>query len=241
VRLVVSPLWFLAVYLGLIALLPVALWLHRRYGVLVLVWLAGGAMSVDVLRFNYDVPHIGWLNMLLIWALAHQAGFFYEQLVAAPRRADWALMWTGLFGLGGLVFSGLYPGSMVGVPGEKFSNMAPPTFVMVALLMFQAGVSELLRPAMERALERPRWRAVSDVVNRFALPLFLFHMTGMAISRFITWLVFDAELDDRIPPDALWWWSRPLAVLGPLLCTLPVIYLFGRSRLLGQRRGEAKS
>jgi len=137
-------------------------------------------------------------------------------------------MWAGLFGLVGLVFSGLYPGSMVGVPGDRFSNLAPPTFVLVALLAFQAGVAELLRPATERALERPRFRAVSEVINRFALPLFLFHMTGMAISRFVTWLVFDVELDDRTPPDAVWWLSRPLAVIGPLLCTLPVIYVFGR-------------
>ena len=47
-------------------------------------------------------------------------------------------------------------------------------------------------------------------------------------ARFVTWLVFDVELDDRTPPDAVWWLSRPLAVIGPLLCTLPVIYVFGR-------------
>jgi hypothetical protein len=35
---------------------------------------------------------------------------------------------------------------MVGVPGDRFSNMAPPTFVLVALLAFQAGVAELLPP-----------------------------------------------------------------------------------------------
>jgi len=224
VRLVVSPLWFLAVYLGLIALIPVAVRLHRRFGVLVLVWLAGGAMAVDVLRFTYEIPHIGWLNMLLVWGLAHQAGFFYDKV----RKAGWALLWAGLFGLAGLVASGLYPASMVGVPGDRWSNMAPPTFVIVALLMFQAGVAEVLRPATQRLLERPRWAAANELINRFALPLFLFHMTGMAISRFLTWLVFDVELDDRTPPDALWWLSRPLAVVGPLLCTLPVIYVFGR-------------
>src|SRR5690606_19743684 len=174
VLLVVSPLWFLAVYLMLVALLPAALWLHRRFGVLALVWLGGAVMMVDVLRFRYGVPAIGWLNMVLVWGLAHQAGFFYSEVTRAPRRTDWMLLWAGLFGLSGLVFSGLYPGSMVGVPGEKFSNLAPPTFVIVALLMFQVGVVELLRPAMERALTRPRWAAVNRTINRFALPLYLF-------------------------------------------------------------------
>jgi peptidoglycan/LPS O-acetylase OafA/YrhL len=226
VRLVVSPLWFLGVYLMLIALLPVALWAHRRFGVLVLVWLAGAAMCVDVLRFHYRVDGIGWLNMLLVWALAHQAGFAYQQVVDAPRRVDWALLWSGLFGLVGLVFSGLYPGSMVGVPGERLSNMAPPTFVMVALLLFQIGAVEVLRPTMERVLRRPYWHTANETINRFALPLFLFHITGMAISRFLFWL-WDRRLNDP-SPDLIWWLSRPLAVIGPLVCTLPVIVFFGR-------------
>lgn len=227
VKLVVSPLWFLAVYLMLIALLPVSLWLHRRFGVLTLVWLAGLAMCVDVARFHYHVEGVGWLNMVVVWALAHQAGFFYDDVVHASRRTDWALLWGGLFGLIGMVFSGLYPGSMVGVPGERFSNMAPPTFVMVALLIFQIGVVEVLRPAMLVRLARPRWQTVNQVINRFALPLFLFHTTGMAIARFLTWRFLDDDLQDT-PVGLTWWLTRPLAVIFPLICTLPVIWLFGR-------------
>jgi peptidoglycan/LPS O-acetylase OafA/YrhL len=230
VRLVVSPLWFLATYLMLIALLPVALWLHRRFGALALVWLAGAAMTVDVLRFRYDLEAIGWLNMVLVWGLAHQAGFFYQQLVGAPRRNDWMLLWIGLFGLGGLVFSGLYPASMVGVPGERFSNMAPPTFVIVALLAFQVGVVELLRPTMERVLVRPRWQVVNRTINRFALPLFLFHTTGMALALFVFWLLGWYHPRVGRPTDIAlsWWLSRPVALIGPLLFTLPVIWLFAR-------------
>lgn len=228
VKLIVSPLWFLGVYLALIALLPAALWLHRRLGVLALVWLAGLAMCVDVARFHFHLEPLGWVNMLLIWALAHQAGFFYDSVVAVPRQADWSLLWGGLFGLAGLVGSGLYPGSMVGVPGERFSNMAPPTFVMVALLVFQIGVVEVLRPAVTARLARPRWQLVNETINRFALPLFLFHTTGMAIARFVMWRFFGDDLDDG-RPDLSWWLARPLAVLLPLLCTLPVIYIFGRN------------
>ncbi|MFC7479433.1 acyltransferase [Luedemannella flava] len=158
VKLIVSPLWFLGVYLALIAILPAALWLHRRLGVLALVWLAGLAMCVDVARFHFHLESAGWVNMLLIWALAHQAGFFYDKVVAMPRQTDWSLLWGGLFGLAGLVGSGLYPGSMVGVPGERFSNMAPPTFVMVALLIFQIGVVEVLRPTLTPAWNGPAGR-----------------------------------------------------------------------------------
>ena len=58
---------------------------------------------------------------------------------------------------------------------------------LAQLLLFQVGVVEVLRPTMERLLVRPRWALVNDTVNRFALPLYLFHSTGMALSRFITW------------------------------------------------------
>lgn len=229
VLLVLSPLWFLGVYLVLIALLPVALWLHRRYDVLALIWLGGTALVVDVLRFRYGLEWAGWLNMIVVWGLAHQAGFFYDRVVELPRRYDAALLWTGLFALFGLVYSGIYPGSMVGVPGDKWSNMAPPTFVIVALLLFQIGLVEVLRPAMEQVLERPRWRRLNDFINRYSLPLFLFHTTGMAISLGLSWWLF-GTLGGQIPPDLKWWLERPIAIIGPLICTTPVIYLFGRRR-----------
>jgi len=222
VLLVLSPLWFLGVYLVLIALLPLALWLHRRYDVLTLIWLGGAALVVDVVRFRYGIGWAGWLNMIIVWGLAHQAGFFYDRIVILPRRYDVAVLWTGLFALFGLVYSGIYPGSMVGVPGDKWSNMAPPTFVIVALLVFQIGLVEVLRPAMERVLERPGWRRVNDFINRYALPLFLFHTTGMAIALGLSWWLF-GSLGTEIPPDLKWWLERPIAIIGPLICTAPVI------------------
>lgn len=229
VKLVLSPMWFLAVYLMLVLLLPIGLWLHRRYGSLVLIWLGGAAMIVDILRFNFGYEAVGWLNMVLVWGLAHQVGFFYQKIVDTPRRTDWSLLWAGLFGLVGLVGSGLYPGSMVGVPGERFSNMAPPTFVIVALLVFQVGVVELLRPRMQEILRRERWRRANDLINRFSLPLYLVHTTGLAIFLFLAWLLFGYEFTDHTDSPHLtlmYWLTRPLAIIGPLICTLPVIVLF---------------
>jgi hypothetical protein len=226
VFLVVSPLWFMAVYLVLVALLPVALWLHRRFDSIVLVFLGGAAVAVDIARFRYDLEWLGMLNMLFVWGLCHQAGFFYRRVVALGRRLDWTLLWAGCFALAGLVFSGLYPGSMVGVPGER-SNMAPPSICIIALVAFQAGVAEIMRPGMERRLQRPRWEWVNETINRFSMPLFLFHTTGMALHRAVRY-AFAGERNEPTSPDLWWWLTRPFAVLGPLLFTLPVIYLFGR-------------
>jgi hypothetical protein len=227
VLLVVSPLWFLATYLLLILCLPLLLWLHRRFDILALVWMVGLAGTVDVLRFRYGVDHVAWVNMIVVWGLCMQLGFFYERLVAAARRVHWALAWAGLFGLLGLVGTGFYPGSMVGVPGERFSNMAPPTLCIVALVFFQAGVAMLVRPwVLERLETSHRWATTSDVMNRFALPLYLFHSTGLAISRG-TWHWVRGGQEQR-QPDVIWWATRPFAFLGALVVTLPVILLFGR-------------
>ena len=53
---------------------------------------------------------------------------------------------------------------------------------------------------MQRALDQAAAGARQrDVINRFALPLFLFHTTGMAIARFVTWRFFGDDLDDGRP------------------------------------------
>lgn len=226
VVLVVSPLWFMMVYLVLVLLLPVALWLHRRFDSVVIVVLAGGAGLVDVVRFRQDVPALGLVNMVLVWGLCHQLGFFYDRISAARRSVDWTLLLGGILALAALVGSGLYPGSMVGVPGER-SNMAPPTLCIVALVFLQAGILQIIRPAMQERLLRPRWRKVSDVINRFSLPLFLFHTTGMALSRAVNYAIYGG-LSEQNEPTIRWWLFRPISFIGPLLFTLPVIYLFGR-------------
>ena len=239
VKLVVSPLWFIAVYLLLVVMLPVSLWLHRRFDVIALVWMAGLAMLVDLQRFHYHRAWVGWFNMILVWGLCHQLGFFYERIVALRRQADWSLLFAGLFGLTGLVLSNLYPGSMVGVPGARLSNMAPPTMCLVALLAFQSGVAEILRPWVTARLEqRGRWATVSEVINRFSMPLFLFHTTGMAMSRAFAKAVLGRN--EAVRPDGWWWLKRPVSFVGPLLFTLPVIFLFGR-RWTGKRRSPTGS
>ncbi|WP_214369433.1 acyltransferase family protein [Pseudonocardia sp. H11422] len=231
VLLVISPLWFIGVYLVLIALIPLWFALQRRFGAVAFVWMAGLVVIVDILRFRAGYEELAYANMVLVWGVAFQAGFYYETLVKAPRRVDSALMWAGLFGLVGLVFSGLYPGSMVGVPGET-SNMAPPTLCILALLAFQVGVAEIARSGIERRLTLPGPRRAIEVVNRFAMPVFLFHTTGMAIGRGLIY-AWNGELAEKPVPDLAWWLERPFYIAVSLACTLPVIWLFGR---FGHRR-----
>lgn len=76
----------------------------------------------------------------------------------------------------------------------------------------------------------PSNRWATALVNRFALPLFLFHSNGTALARTVLYVVLAGRMVDDREPDLIWWWERPLAVLGHLPCTLPVIALFSLRR-----------
>ncbi len=224
--LVLSPLWFLVVYVGLVLLAPAMLALHERWGPVVVVVLAGGAGLIDVLRFRHDIDAVSYLNLLFVWGLCHQLGFFYERLVRTDRRWPATMALGGLFTLALLVYAGFYPGSMVGVPGDRVSNMAPPTLCLIALVFFQSGVAVLARPAVAARLARPRWARASDLVNRFSLPLYLFHSTGYAAALEVLKLV--GKYETPVEPNATWWTQRPVFFFLPLVCTLPVIVAFSR-------------
>ena len=186
VKFALSPLWFLVVYLLLVVLLPLARWLDRRLGWTVIPLLAGVAIAVDVARLGFGIPWIGWLNLAVVWGLAHQAGFHHETLMRAPRRVGLALVAAGVIGLTALLAIG-YPGSMVGVPGDKWSNMSPPTVAIVALTMLQIGLIRLGHPAASRLLARPVPSRALSIANRFAMPVFLFHMSAFLLAQAVGW------------------------------------------------------
>ena len=49
-------------------------------------------------------------------------------------------------------------------------------------------------------------------MNRFALPLFLFHTSGLAIAWSIGYLLNGRENPTDASPDLGWWLTRPLAL-----------------------------
>lgn len=225
VLLIISPLWFIVVYMMLVVIAPIAIWAHKRFDPVVVVLLAGCAILVDVARFANKITWVALLNFVIVWGLCHQLGFYYERLVNSSRKIALAMALGGLIALIALVNTNIYPGSMVGVPGDDFSNMGPPTLCIVALLFLQVGVVLLIRDWVLERLERPRWERVNDVVNRFALPLYLFHSTGYAI---VMAAVLALGYRPEPEPTLSWWAWRPFWLIAPLIATIPVILIFGR-------------
>ncbi|WP_217222755.1 acyltransferase family protein [Streptomyces anulatus] len=219
-RMVTQPLWFIGIYLAMVAFTPPLLKLHERYGWGAFAGLAGAAVAVDVLRFAAGVPYVEFLNFAFVWLAVHQLGF----LRADGRiRRPALLAGAGLVTAGALVAFGPYPLSMVGMPGEKVSNMAPPTLALLCHGLWLVGAVELLRAPAARLLERPRvWRTVV-AANGVAMTAFLWHLTAM-FGVYGAMLALDVELP--APASAAWWAQVPLRIALAAALTAGLVAAF---------------
>jgi hypothetical protein len=227
--LMLSPLWFLVVYAMLVALMPLWVRLHEHLGEVALVGMVGVAVVIDVFRFRYRWAGVEWVNFVIVWSLAHQLGFHYDRLIGASRRFAWCLALGGGFALFGLTNMGLYPRSMVGVPGEEISNMAPPTLAIAALTVFQVGVILLARDAIIRWARGGIGAKIVNVASRNAMPIFLWHAPGFALVYGL-WRLWDLPGQSGVA-DASWWASRPLWLLLPIVPTIVLGSTLGRLTL----------
>lgn len=227
VLLVLSPLWFLIVYMALVVTVPIWDALDRRWGELVPLGLTALAMAVDLVRFRFNHPEVAWFNMLFVWGAAHQIGWSWQRLRNAPKRFGHALMLIGFAALVGLTNMGLYPRSMVGTTStaDRFSNMGPPTLPIIALLIFQVGLVLANRERILAWAERPRVARFIAWLSSNAMPLFLWHTVGFALF----YAAMRAITDVPETPSLMWWMTRPLWVVGPAIGTLPLLALTTRA------------
>ncbi|MFI0879014.1 acyltransferase [Streptomyces sp. CS149] len=221
-RMVTQPLWFIGIYLAMVAFTPPLLKLHERYGWGAFAGLAGAAVTVDVLRFAAGVPYVEFLNFAFVWLAVHQLGFLRADGRIHLRRAA-LLAGGGLATATALVAFGPYPLSMVGMPGEKVSNMAPPTLALLAHGLWLVGAVELLRAPAARLLERPRvWRTVV-AANGVAMTAFLWHLTAM-FGVYGALFALDVALPE--PASAAWWAQVPLRLALAAALTAALVAAF---------------
>src|SRR6201992_498852 len=83
---VAMHLWFLAVYLVVVSLTPIAIAAQRRWGLLVPALLGLGVVAVDAVSLAGHVPYLGWLNYLLCWGTLYQLGMAWQNGLLTGRR-----------------------------------------------------------------------------------------------------------------------------------------------------------
>ncbi|MFP4150159.1 MAG: acyltransferase family protein [Nitriliruptoraceae bacterium] len=228
------PLWFLVVYLLVILATPATWRLHRRAG--------GWAILVGVALVSIidglvaaGVPLVDLVNHLLVFALAHQAGFHWADDRLPAARCGPALVIGGVLAAGLLLWFGGYPVSMVGVEGPTSSNANPPNLALVALLAAQTGLLISLEEPARRWLRRAplAWAAVAGV-GAVIMPLYLWHMTALVAAASATEVA--GAWPDVSPTTAAWWALRPAWVLVCGLALLPLVIATRRTTQVGEPR-----
>lgn len=222
-RLSSQLLWFLGVYIAVVALTPIEVrWAKAGAGP-VMALLAAVAV-VDLVRFNtHDA--VALVNFVLVWVMAATLGLVVRDRIDRPRLLlGWAA--AALAAEIGVVAFGPYPLSMVGMPGEKISNMAPPT-VALALhaVVLTCVVGAAWRP-LQRWCEHPRLWHAACFVGAIAMSLYLWHLSAL-----ISVTVAEHRLGlDRPLVGEPWFWTATLAhtivclaaVLGVVLVMTPL-------------------
>jgi peptidoglycan/LPS O-acetylase OafA/YrhL len=229
-RSIAQPLWFLAVYVVVVAVAPAMVAAQRRWGWGVVAALGVAVAAVDLARWPFGVPLVGWANLALVWLFAHQLGVAWRDgdVRAWTRRRLVLLAASGLGGM--LVLTGLagYSNSMVGV-GQGRSNTFPPSLALVALGTWQFAAALLLRPAVDRWLDRRLVWAAVVAANGMAMTVFLWHLTALVIVSAAT---LPTGLIASPPAGSVAWWAwRPVWIVALVLALVPLVVAFARVEL----------
>ena len=222
----VTPLWFLGVYLPLVALVPVLVSMQERHGVSAFVALVALVAAGGVLARVTGLAPVGWAAAGLVWLFVFQLGVAWRvcRLEAAPRAVALGLVAAGLGALGLLTTIGGYPRSMVATAGAE-SNLAPTSPAIAALAVGQLGLLLLAAPYAARVQLRPVLARLLTGLTAVALTVYLWHMTA-----YVLVVVGYEALGGRLlaQPDGSWWAQRPLWLLAPLGVLAGLVLLLRR-------------
>ncbi len=202
----VQLVWFLGIYLVVVALAPLLVRVRRV--VAFAGWLAAIAV-IDVLRVNVSAT-IGWVNLVLVWALFASLGTQLERIRNLPRRTLAVALGLCVIAFCCLIFWGPYSPALIStdaLPG--ISNLAPPTLVLAFAGLAQMFALALAWPALDARLRSDRVWVVVAVPGSRAMELYLWHMMLFTMAIALAIAVGFA------PPvlSPLWWLGHMLALL----------------------------
>jgi fucose 4-O-acetylase-like acetyltransferase len=239
-----GPLWFLGVYVIVVAIAPATVALDRRFGAWVPVAMAAAAVAVDLVGFVLGHPGVRWFNVAFVLLFAHQLGHLCGdgRLDRAPRWVFWAMVVGGLAALVALtnpplfrLFGearfrwfptiGHYPKSLLGTDVEPISNAYPPTVCFLLGGVWSLGAVMLLRPALRRWLERDRAWRLTIAVNAMIMTLFLWHMTAYLLAILALWPL---GLGHQLDSTPRWWAERVVWEAAPAAILAALVVLVGR-------------
>jgi fucose 4-O-acetylase-like acetyltransferase len=225
-KMALIPLWFLAVYVLVVALTPVTYRLWRRFGIWSLIGMAAAAIGVDLLVFAGGFTLAGWTNYLFIWLTVHQIGYAWRDRTLQCLGVRLGMAALGLAALLWMTQLGPYPLALVSVPGEAISNSSPPKLPLLALALFHGGLLLALEGPLRRWLEGRKPWAATIVVNGMIMTGYLWHLTPavqlLGIGYWTGW-------GFQTPPGTPGWWAvRVIWIPCLLVALVPFLLIFNR-------------
>jgi len=226
---VAMHLWFLAIYVVVVSLTPIAIAAQRRWGLFAPAALAVGVIAVDAATIHGHVPYIGWLNYVLCWGLLYQLGIAWQAGLLSGWR-PMLLAAVSAVALALLIGSGAYPVSMIGVPGQAVQNTTPPSVAMMAFACTQAGLAVALAPALNQVLRAGFAQRLLSSANSNVMALYLWHMIPVVIVAIIGYPA--GLLPQPVEGTAAWWLARlEWEVVLSLVTAVELVLLWWRRRL----------
>ena len=218
-RISTQLLWFLGAYLLTVALTPVFMLGAKHPIYSTSAWLLGVA-AVDIIRLSGGPSAIGLLNFCFGWAVAAQCGLWLFDSTKRPRTAVAIIGAVVCFGVNvTLVSVGPWPRSMVGLPGERISNMAPPSLVLGLHAITLAFLVAAIYPLLVRLTLRPRVWFATVAVNSSAMTLYLWHLVALITSVLVVYLTGHNLVSYETPR----WWVPRLIFWGTFIVLTVVL------------------
>ncbi len=226
-QLALVPVWFLAVYLLVTALVPLTWRAWQRFGWASFGALVTAAIAVDWLTFQQGVPYVNFLNFLFVWVGIHQLGYAWQQGRMGGVSGALVLFAVGLAALVSLTVYGPYPVAMIGVPGAEITNSMPPTIALLALGVTLSGLVIALEGPGRRMLENMGLWTATVLMNGMIMSMYLWHLTAFVLVMVAAWMLGGIGLHVD-PGSTEWWLARPIWFALYIAVLLPLLALFSR-------------
>lgn len=198
-----QPLWFLAVYLGATALVPVLAAAHERFGARVPAVGLGAVLAVDLVRqFSLAGPWstgLAYLNLAFVWLFCQQLGFVLADTRGRNRSGPWAGLLAAVSGILVLLACGWSP--------DLIASLNPPTALFALGALAELCLLRLVRPRLERLVTGPALAGPIKRAGGLAMTVYLWHMP-IALALVAALWAAGAPLPALHSPA--WWLSRPL-------------------------------
>ncbi len=226
------PLWFLAVYLILVGLAPVTHRMWHRWGMASVAVLVAGAVAVDIATRVFGVDRVEWLNLVFVWGAVHQLGYWWYTRETSDTRVSPAsalvLAPIGLIGLIAVTQAGIYPVSMLDIPGSTLDNVTPPTAAVMLLALTQIGIIVATAPFVERLALRQRvWKLVV-AISMVMMTIYVWHLSALSLVVAAGTFLFDGITMSIEPGSVLWWGTRWIFFVVLIATTAALLVPFAR-------------